>query len=118
MNDISFADEYLVEAPRPVDSTVINLICYFKYGKKVYYDLDNAYMDGLVSNILADSQIKETRLHAHIDLVAREAKEINEKILVELSTVKGVLDHLKDFTLMFNFNDIDATYDPSPDDLY
>ncbi|KAL5079855.1 hypothetical protein RYX36_008276 [Vicia faba] len=128
LNDISSTDEYLVKAPKSVDSTLINLMCYFKYGKKVYYDLDNvgrllcddakAYRDGLVSNILADSQIRETRLHAHIDLVAREAKEINEKILVELSTVKGVLYHLKDLTLMFNFNDIDATYDPSLDDLY
>lgn len=68
---------------------------------------------------LANSQTSESHIHAHIDLVAKEAKEREdnireearankEKILAEISAVKGILDHLQDSTNMFNLNENDV----------
>lgn len=71
---------------------------------------------------LAYSQTSESHIHAHIDVVAKEAKKREdniieearankEKILAEISAVKGILDHLQDSTNMFNLyeNDVAQT---------
>lgn len=36
------------------------------------------YLDGLVRKILDYSQARESRIHAHIDVVAHEAEEMRE----------------------------------------
>lgn len=73
-----------------------------------------AYLDGLVSKIMVDSHIREKHFHVHIDLVAKEEKERDQKIQAKLYVVKGLLNHLKESTLVFNIND----YDPSSDPLF
>lgn len=51
----------------------------------------------------------------HIDQIAREAKEKQEKIQADLASMKGVLDHLKD--IIFNLNDLEHNSDPPPADV-
>lgn len=87
-----------------------------------------SFFDEGFSKILEESLTRESRIHAHIDVVAKEAKEIEEKIkeaakaskeniLVEISFVKGVLDHIQGSTLMFNLNDNEASLAPSSTNL-
>ncbi|CAI8590175.1 unnamed protein product [Vicia faba] len=82
------------------------------------------YFDEWFSNILVDSQVRASRIHAHIDVQSREANESEEKIREEeksskekiqtgIFIVEGVLDHLQDSTLMFNLNKNDVAPAPS-----
>lgn len=88
------------------------------------YASDKAYFDEWLSKIFVDSQPRESHIHAHNDVVAREAKEredkiiqeekpSEEKIMVELNIVKCAIDYLQDSTLMFNLGLKDDTPDPS-----
>lgn len=80
-------------------------------------DDSKAYLDGLISNILVDAQARKTLNHAHIHVVQKEAKAIEEKILAEIAVVKGVLDHFQGYTLMFNYGENYNALAPSSADL-
>lgn len=47
-----------------------------RFFDRLLYDYANECLDGLVINILTDSQVRETHLHAHIDIVANEVRKI------------------------------------------
>lgn len=82
--------------------------------------ISKAHFNAWFRKNLAYSQTSESHIHAHIDVVAKEAKEREdnireearankEKILAEIAVVKGILDHLQDSTNMFYLYENDVT---------
>lgn len=77
LNGVTFVEEDLVEAPKPVDLTMIKLMCYFQDEKVVHYYMGNigmyVYEDKIeVSKVVGAKRKKSTSApsQAALDLIS------------------------------------------------